>query len=99
MTLLQTFAIETRDLLKHLNGCVSLNHFPQNFNQFYGRTCTSSDYGFGGISELIDAVSNVAEIRGSREKKMVILVDGDNASLLGSGSKMKLLLFSLLCTV
>ena len=38
---------------------------------------------------MIDAVSNVAEIRGKGAEKMVVLVDGDNVSLLGSGSKMK----------
>lgn len=42
---------------------------------------------------MIDAVSNVAEIRGKGAEKMVVLVDGDNVSLLGPGSKMKLLFF------
>lgn len=44
---------------------------------------------------MIDAVSNVAEIRGKGAEKMVVLVDGDNVSLLGPGSKMKLLFFLL----
>ena len=37
-------------------------------------------------------MSNVAEIRGKGAEKMVVLVDGDNVSLLGRRSKMKLLL-------
>lgn len=65
----------------------------------YGQPCKASDYGFSRISEVIDAVSNVAEIRGKGAEKMVVLVDGDNVSLLGPGSKMKLLFFLLFFTV
>ncbi|XP_022794519.1 meiosis regulator and mRNA stability factor 1-like [Stylophora pistillata] len=83
LTPLQTFAIEARDLLKHLRGCVSLNRFAPNFQQLYGRPCKASDYGYSRVSEVIDAVSNVAEIRGKGAEKMVVLVDGDNVSLLG----------------
>ena len=89
LTPLQAFAIETRDLLKHLHGCVSLNRFAPNFQQLYGRPCKASDYGFNRISEVIDAVSNVAEIRGKGAEKMVVLVDGDNVSLLGREGEIK----------
>ena len=65
----------------------------------YGQPCKASDYGFSRISEVIDAVSNVAEIRGKGAEKMVVVVDGDNVSLLGPGSKMKLLFFLLFFTV
>ena len=85
LTPLQTFAIETRDLLRNLDGCVSLNRFAPNFQQMYGRPCKAADYGFNRISELIDAVSNVAEIRGKGAEKMVVLVDGD--SIVVSGLK------------
>ena len=83
LTPLQTFAIETRDLLRHLGGCVSLNRFAPNFQQLYGRPCKAADYGFNRISEVIDAMSNVAEIRGKGSEKMVVLVDVDNVSLYG----------------
>jgi len=83
LTPLQSFAIETRDLLKHFDGCVSLNRFAPNFQQMYGRPCKASDYGFSRISEVIDAVSNVAEVRGKGAEKIVVLVDGDVVTLHG----------------
>lgn len=94
LTPLQSFAIETRDLLKHLDGCVSLNRFAPNFQQMYGRPCKASDYGFNRISEVIDAVSNVAEIRGKGAEKMVVLVDGDDVTLLGRKGEVFFILFS-----
>ena len=78
LTPLQSFAIETRDLLRHLHGCVSLNRFAPNFQQLYGRPCKAADYGFNRISEVIDIISNVAQVRGKCAEKMVILVDGDD---------------------
>ena len=83
LTPLQTFAIETRDLLRHLDGCVSLNRFAPNFQQLYGRPCKAADYGFNRISEVIDVMSNVAEIHGKGAEKMVVLVDGDNIAVTG----------------
>lgn len=83
LTPLQCFAIETRDLLKHLDDCVSLNRFAPNFQQMYGRPCKASDYGFSRISEVIDAVFNVAEVRGKGAEKIVVLVDGDDVTLHG----------------
>ena len=88
LTPLQTFAIETRDLLRSLDGCVSLNRFAPNFQQMYGRPCKAADYGFNRISELIDAVSNVAEIRGKGAEKMVVLVDGDSVVVSGLQGEM-----------
>ena len=96
LTPLQSFAIETRDLLKHFDGCVSLNRFAPNFQQMYGRPCKASDYGFNRISEVIDAVSNVAEVRGKGAEKMVVLVDGDDVTLLGREGE---LFFSLLFSI
>ena len=81
LTPLQTFAIETRDLLKHLDGCVSLNRFAPNFQQLYGRPCKAADYGLTRISEVIDIISNVAEVRGKGAEKMVVLVDGNDVTL------------------
>ena len=88
LTPLQTFAIETRDLLRHLDGCVSLNRFAPHFQQMYGRPCRAADYGFSRISEVIDIVSNVAEIRGKGAEKMVVLVDGDDIAVSLSEGKM-----------
>lgn len=88
LTPLQSFAIETRDLLKHLDGWVSLNRFAPNFQQMYGRPCKASDYGFSRISEVIDAVSNVAEVRGKGVEKIVVLVDGDDVTLHGRDGKL-----------
>ena len=81
LTPLQTFAIETRDLLKHLDGCVSLNRFAPNFQQLYGRPCKAADYGLTRISEVIDIISNVAEVRGKGAEKMVVLVDENDVTL------------------
>lgn len=53
------------------------------------------DYGFSCILEVIDVVFNVVEICGKGVEKMVVLVDGDNVSLFGFGSKMKLFFFLL----
>ena len=49
----------------------------------YGRPCKASDYGFSRISEVIDAVCNVAEVRGKGAEKIVVLVDGDDVTLHG----------------
>ena len=81
LTPLQTFAIETRDLLRHLDGCVSLNRFAPNFQQMYGRPCKAADFGFSRVSEVIDIIPNVAEIRGKGAEKMVVLVDGDDVAV------------------
>ena len=87
LTPLQCFAIETRDLLRHLDGCVSLNRFAPNFQQLFGRPCKAADYGFSRISEVIDTMSNVAEIRGKGAEKMVVLVDGDDIAVSGCEGK------------
>ena len=78
---LQTFAIETRDLLRHLDGCVSLNRFAPNFQQMYGRPCKAADFGYSRVSEVIDIIPNVAEISGKGAEKMVVLVDGDDVAV------------------
>lgn len=88
LTPLQTFAIETRDLLRHLDGCVSLNRFAPHFQQMYGRPCRAADYGFSRISEVIDIISNVAEIRGKGAEKVVVLVDGDDIAVSLNEGKM-----------
>ena len=88
LTPLQTFAIETRDMLRHLDGCVSLNRFAPHFQQMYGRPCRAADYGFSRISEVIDIIFNVAEIRGKGAEKMVVLVDGDDIAVSLNEGKM-----------
>ena len=99
LTPLQTFAIETRDLLRYLDGCVSLNRFAPNFQQLYGRPCKAADYGFNRISEVIDIICNVAEVRGKGVEKMVILVDGDNVAVpLSQGNRAFLLYLSVKVT-
>ena len=60
----------------------------------YGRPCKASDYGFSRISEVIDAVCNVAEVRGKGAEKIVVLVDGDDITLHGREGNLIFVAFS-----
>ena len=62
---------------------MSLNRFAPNFQQYYARPCRAADYGFNRISEVLEAVPNVAEIRGKGVEKMVLQVDGHDVVLFG----------------
>ncbi|XP_046855493.1 meiosis regulator and mRNA stability factor 1-like isoform X2 [Xenia sp. Carnegie-2017] len=69
------FEIETQNLLRANDGCLSFCRFAPAYNKFYGKPCIVSEYGFSKLFSLVHAVPHVARLSGSGPEKFIIAVD------------------------
>ncbi|XP_043205020.1 meiosis regulator and mRNA stability factor 1-like [Amphibalanus amphitrite] len=67
------FATEVKELLRHVPFCqMQFNKFIPAYHHHFGRQCRVSDYGFGKLAELFEAVPETVQVSSDEDGEKLI---------------------------